>query len=286
MTRASDASSAARQRTSNGRRRPLRTPTSNLLTATPPCDTGPLATAPAGQEQARADPRACPARKGSAPAAGYRTPPGTSRLYRPQQVRPGRLNVQATSLITPALMTVTVPEAARCAARLRAVRRSCVPATQQSDPPIQGHRTARAFRACRRCQNGSGLRRRSHAIGQAASSPNRYLSRPKIGFGWRPVVLRVSGGVRVLVDQAAQDGFSADPFGAGVGCGDEGSMAFAVGDTLRDALVRPSALGTRPGRRADAPHATGKNPFPTPAGCSHSGLDASFRPGALKTSVR
>ena len=66
------------------------------------------------------------------------------------------------------------------------------------------------------------------------------VSRSKIGFGWRPVVLRVSGGVHVFVDQAVEDGFSADPFDAGVGCGDEGSTAFAVGDTLRDALVRPS----------------------------------------------
>ena len=52
----------------------------------------------------------------------------------------------------------------------------------------------------------------------------------------------MSGGVRVLVDQAAQDGFSADPFSAGVSCGDAGSVAFAVGDALRDALVRPSRV--------------------------------------------
>ena len=71
------------------------------------------------------------------------------------------------------------------------------------------------------------------------------LSRSKIGFGWGPVVLQVSGGVRVFVDQAVEDGFSADPFNAGVGCGDEGSMAFAVGDTLRDALVRPSHVVVR-----------------------------------------
>ena len=36
----------------------------------------------------------------------------------------------------------------------------------------------------------------------------RTLSRPKLGFGSSPArVLRASGGVRVLVDQAAQDGF-------------------------------------------------------------------------------
>lgn len=59
------------------------------------------------------------------------------------------------------------------------------------------------------------------------------------------MVLRVSGGVHVLVDQAVEDGFSADPFDAGVGCGDEGSRAFAVGDTLRDALVWPSRVVVR-----------------------------------------
>ena len=36
-----------------------------------------------------------------------------------------------------------------------------------------------------------------------------------------------------------------DPFDAGVGCGDEGSTAFAVGDTLRDALVRPGRVVVR-----------------------------------------
>src|ERR1022692_4459473 len=71
------------------------------------------------------------------------------------------------------------------------------------------------------------------------------VARSKIGFGWRPVVLRVTGGVHVFVDQAVEDGFSADPFDAGVGCGDEGSTAFAVGDTLRDALVRPSRVVVR-----------------------------------------
>jgi hypothetical protein len=38
----------------------------------------------------------------------------------------------------------------------------------------------------------------------------------------------VSGGVRVFVDQAAQDGFSADPFAVEVGSGDAAWAAFAV----------------------------------------------------------
>ena len=45
--------------------------------------------------------------------------------------------------------------------------------------------------------------------------------------------------MRVFVDQAAQDGFSADPFAVEVGSGDAAWAAFVVGDALGDALVRP-----------------------------------------------
>jgi hypothetical protein len=48
--------------------------------------------------------------------------------------------------------------------------------------------------------------------------------------------------VRVFVDQAVEDGFSADPFGARIGCGDAGNVTFAVGDALRDVLVRPGRV--------------------------------------------
>jgi hypothetical protein len=51
-----------------------------------------------------------------------------------------------------------------------------------------------------------------------------------------------SGGVRVFVDQAAQDGFSEDPFAVEVGHGDAGSVEFVIGDALGDALVRPVGL--------------------------------------------
>jgi hypothetical protein len=54
--------------------------------------------------------------------------------------------------------------------------------------------------------------------------------------------LAMSGGLRVLVDQAARDRFSADPLGAEVSCSDAGSVVFAVGDALGDALVRPRAV--------------------------------------------
>jgi hypothetical protein len=51
-----------------------------------------------------------------------------------------------------------------------------------------------------------------------------------------------SGGVRVFVDQAAQDGFSEDPFAVEVGHGDAGSVEFVIGDALGDALVRRAVL--------------------------------------------
>jgi hypothetical protein len=56
-----------------------------------------------------------------------------------------------------------------------------------------------------------------------------------------------SGGVRVFVDQAAQDGFSEDPFAVEVGHGDAGSVEFVIGDALGDALVPVLLWGS--GRR-------------------------------------
>jgi len=49
----------------------------------------------------------------------------------------------------------------------------------------------------------------------------------------------VSRGARVFVDQAAQDGFSADLLSVNVGRRGAGSAGLVVGDALRDALVRP-----------------------------------------------
>jgi hypothetical protein len=43
--------------------------------------------------------------------------------------------------------------------------------------------------------------------------------------------------VHVLVDQAAEDGFSVDPFAVEVGNCDVAIVVFAVGDALGDALV-------------------------------------------------
>ena len=45
----------------------------------------------------------------------------------------------------------------------------------------------------------------------------------------------------------AEDGFrrsrsAPEPPGAGAGCSDGGSVAFAVGDALRDSLVRPGRV--------------------------------------------
>jgi hypothetical protein len=65
-----------------------------------------------------------------------------------------------------------------------------------------------------------------------------------IRFGSRQVV-RGSGGVRVLVDQAAKDGSSADPSGVEVGRGGAGRVAIAARDLLFDALVRPGGVVVR-----------------------------------------
>jgi hypothetical protein len=58
-------------------------------------------------------------------------------------------------------------------------------------------------------------------------------------------VFRPSGGMRVLDDQAAQHGFSADLMCVDAGHGGAGTVAFAIGDMLRDALVRPGGVVAR-----------------------------------------
>ena len=60
-----------------------------------------------------------------------------------------------------------------------------------------------------------------------------------------PAGSRGSGGVRVFVDQAAQDGSSVDSYGAGVGHGGPGDVTVAAGDVLCDALVRPGGVVMR-----------------------------------------
>ena len=51
-------------------------------------------------------------------------------------------------------------------------------------------------------------------------------------------VLGGSGGVRVFVDQTAQDGSSVDPCAVEVGHGGAGRVTTCVGDMLSDALLR------------------------------------------------
>ena len=75
-----------------------------------------------------------------------------------------------------------------------------------------------------------------------SSSANPILSRSKIGLAGDLQVFCVSGGVRVLVDQAAQDGFSADLLCVDAGRRGAGSVRFVVGDALRYALVRPGCV--------------------------------------------
>jgi hypothetical protein len=50
------------------------------------------------------------------------------------------------------------------------------------------------------------------------------------------------GGARIFVDQAAQDGFSKDPFTVEVGNGEMTAIMLAVGNALGDALVRPGRV--------------------------------------------
>jgi hypothetical protein len=51
--------------------------------------------------------------------------------------------------------------------------------------------------------------------------------------------------VRVLVDQAVEDGFPADLLCVDVRYGGAGTVAFVVGDVLREALVGPGGVVMR-----------------------------------------
>jgi hypothetical protein len=55
-------------------------------------------------------------------------------------------------------------------------------------------------------------------------------------------VFHASGSVRVFVDQAVENRFSADLLCADIGHGGAGSGTFAVGDALGDPLVGPSRV--------------------------------------------
>jgi hypothetical protein len=64
----------------------------------------------------------------------------------------------------------------------------------------------------------------------------------------RPGDLRIlggSGGVRVFVDQAAQDGSSVDPSGIDFGHSGARGVTMCVGDVLSNALVRPGRVVVR-----------------------------------------
>ena len=58
-------------------------------------------------------------------------------------------------------------------------------------------------------------------------------------------MFRPSGGVRVLVDQAVEDSFSTGLLCVDVGHGAADTVAFAVGNVLGDALVRPGGVVVR-----------------------------------------
>jgi hypothetical protein len=52
----------------------------------------------------------------------------------------------------------------------------------------------------------------------------------------------MSGGARVFVDRASQDGFSVDRPAVVVGNGEVAVVVFTVGNPLGDALVRPGRV--------------------------------------------
>jgi hypothetical protein len=85
-------------------------------------------------------------------------------------------------------------------------------------------------------------------------------------------VLAGSGGVRVFVDQAAQDGSSMDPCGVEVGHGAAGGVTICVGGHAERcpgaAWPCCSAVDTPRGRRAGAPgRGSASGPGPRGAGC-------------------
>ena len=72
--------------------------------------------------------------------------------------------------------------------------------------------------------------------------PHSTLCRSKYDSGLRPVSFRRSGGSLVLVDQAVQDRFSADPAGVEVCRGAMEGVRIPVRGALVDALVRPGGV--------------------------------------------
>ena len=89
-------------------------------------------------------------------------------------------------------------------------------------------------------QSGAFGRRRS--IRGDGFTGGRKLCRSRIGFWVVSCVFWVSGGSHVLVDQAAQDRFSADLASVEVPCGDAGRLVFSVGDALADPLMRAGGV--------------------------------------------
>jgi hypothetical protein len=73
-------------------------------------------------------------------------------------------------------------------------------------------------------------------------------------------VFRASGGIRVFIDQAAQDGFSPDLSCVDAGRDGAGTVTSIVGDALGDALMRPGGVD----------HAAGAEPAHGPGGARHS----------------
>ena len=73
-------------------------------------------------------------------------------------------------------------------------------------------------------------------------APRRACPARKLDLASALQVFRASRGVRVLVDQAVEDGFSADLLWVNVCHGRGVSVALVIGDALGDALVRPGRV--------------------------------------------
>jgi hypothetical protein len=97
----------------------------------------------------------------------------------------------------------------------------------------------------RRAGRARHRRRTLDGLGDLEQAWHRPCPARKQDWAGDLQVFRASRGVRVFVDQAAQDRFSADLLCVDVGHGGAGSVRFVVGDVLGDALVRPGRVVVR-----------------------------------------
>ena len=81
--------------------------------------------------------------------------------------------------------------------------------------------------------------------GEEAAPRISRCAAQKYDSGWWGASSWISGGSHILVDQAAQDRFSADLVSVEIPCRDAGRIVLSVGDALVDALVGPGHVVMR-----------------------------------------